>query len=179
MELDMIENNGKCLGRTTWHVWGDKAGGCDQNGCFGEYKLDDACKFHMRTEFGEDGSLTQYRNGEIIPIGIAPRENNEIKSTMERVGSAIASTQWEGWVPDDGSCPPSGFNVTASEFAITNVVVNAPRMCLKSCDEAGALTFSPTLHAVLPCIMSEKEIVIPETEYLLSHPAFSAPVHHV
>jgi hypothetical protein len=126
MELDVIENNGKCLGRTTWHVWGDKAGGCDQNGCFGQYKLDDGCKFHMRTEFGEDGSLTQYRNGEVISISVEARENNEIKQTMESVGSAIASTQWEGWVPDDGSCPPSGFNVTASEFAITNVVVHAP-----------------------------------------------------
>merc|ERR1711881_226061 len=45
MELDMVENNGQCLGRTTWHVWGDHDGGCDQNGCFGQYKLDDGCEF--------------------------------------------------------------------------------------------------------------------------------------
>ena len=44
-------------------------------------------------------SLTQYRNGEIIPIGIAPRENNEIKSTMERVGSAIAVHPAVGLAP--------------------------------------------------------------------------------
>merc|ERR1711881_680155 len=80
----------------------------------------------MRTEFGEDGSLTRYRNGQVIQVSLATREKNEIKRTMERAGSAIASTQWVGWVPDDGSCA-SGGDLNAAQFAITNVVVHAPR----------------------------------------------------
>lgn len=127
MELDIIENNGKCLGRTTWHVWGNKDGGCDQNGCYGEYHFDDGCQFHMRTEFGEDGSLIQYKNGQVINIkGPSDIEKNQIKQNMESTGAAIASTQWKGWVPDDGSCGGLG-DSNGFQFAVTNVVVNAPQ----------------------------------------------------
>jgi len=127
MELDIIENNGKCLGQSTWHVWGNKDGGCDQNGCYGQYHLDDGCQFHMRTEFGEDGSITQYRNGQVIQVNGGPSDNekNQIKQNMEDTGAAIASTQWTGWVPDDGSCGWGDSN--GAQFAVTNVVVHAPR----------------------------------------------------
>merc|ERR1712127_1165044 len=40
-------------------------------------------------------------------------------------GAAIASTQWTGWVPDDGSCGGSDSN--GAQFAVTNVVVHAPQ----------------------------------------------------
>jgi len=127
MELDIIENNGKCLGQTTWHVWGNKDGGCDQNGCYGQYHLDDGCQFHMRTEFGEDGSMTQYRNGQVINVNGGPSGNEkaQIKQNMESTGAAIASTQWTGWVPDDGSC--GGGDANGASFAVTNVVVHAPQ----------------------------------------------------
>jgi alpha-galactosidase len=126
MELDIIENNGKCLGRTTWHVWGNKDGGCDQNGCYGEYHIDD-CKFHMRTEFGADGSLTQYRNGQVVQInGPSGSEKNQIVQNMQSTGASIASTQWTGWVPDDGSCGGLG-DSNSFTFAVTNVVVDAPQ----------------------------------------------------
>merc|ERR1712194_916702 len=130
MELDIIENNGNCLGQTTWHVWGNKDGGCDQNGCYGQYHFDDGCQFHMRTEFGEDGSMTQYKNGQGIEGNGGPSEGekNQIKQNIEDTGAAIASTQWTGWVPDDGSCGGSDSN--GAQFAVTNVVVHAPQgMC--------------------------------------------------
>jgi len=142
MELDIIENNGRCLGQTTWHVWGNKDGGCDQNGCYGQYHLDDGCQFHMRTEFHEDGGITQYRNGQVIQVNGGPsgNEKNQIKQNMESTGASIASTQWTGWVPDDGSCGwgdspfppsqspgPSGEESNGAQFAVTNVVVYAPR----------------------------------------------------
>jgi len=127
MELDIIENNGKCLGQTTWHVWGNKDGGCDQNGCYGQYHLDDSCQFHMRTEFGEDGSITQYRNGLIVQVNGGPsgNEKEQIRQNMESTGAALASTQWTGWVPDDGSC--GGGDSNGAQFAVTNVVVHAPK----------------------------------------------------
>jgi len=128
MELDIIENNGKCLGQTTWHVWGNKDGGCDQDGCYGQYHLDDTCQFHMRTEFHEDGSITQYKNDQVIQVNGGPSdtEKNQIKQNMESTGAAIASTQWTGWVPDDGSCGWK-YDSNAAQFAVTNVVVHAPR----------------------------------------------------
>lgn len=44
---------------------------------------------------------------------------------MESTGAAIASTQWTGWVPDDGSCGWGESN--GAQFAVTNVVVHAPQ----------------------------------------------------
>merc|ERR1712070_1145633 len=52
-------------------------------------------------------------------------EKNQIKQNMEDTGAAIASTQWTGWVPDDGSCGWGDSN--GAQFAVTNVVVHAPR----------------------------------------------------
>merc|ERR1711924_521887 len=88
---------------------------------------DDGCQFHMRTEFGEDGSITQYRNGQVIQVSGGPSDNekNQVKQNMESTGAAIASTQWTGWVPDDGSCGWGDSN--GAQFAVTNVVVHAPR----------------------------------------------------
>merc|ERR1712127_478201 len=86
MELDIIENNGNCLGQTTWHVWGNKDGGCDQNGCYGQYHFDDGCQFHMRTEFGEDGSLTQYKNGQVIEVNGGPSEDEKKPDQAEHGG---------------------------------------------------------------------------------------------
>jgi hypothetical protein len=125
MELDITENNGQCLSQTTWHVWGNKDGGCDQNGCYGQTHISD-CHFHMRTEFGADGSITQYYNGNSVNIdnggSLGSAEKNQIVQNMQSTGAAIASTQWTGWVPDDGSCGGGGSSSGAS-FAVTNVKV--------------------------------------------------------
>lgn len=136
MELDMVESYGQCLGQTTWHVSFDD---CGPHGCrpYGRYRLDDGCKFHMRTEFGEDGSLTQYRNGQVIQVaGLSTSDKVEIKQTMERAGALITSSSMEGGRDlhdDHGSCH-SGGDWDTSQFAITNVVVHAPR----------GITFGPT-----------------------------------
>jgi len=126
MELDIVENNGKCGGRTTWHVWGNKQGGCDQDGCYADFHIDD-CKFHMRTEFGADGSLTSYRNGQVLSIsGPSDSEKAQIKSNMESTGASIASTQWKGWVPDCNGLDDSLGVSDGFTFAVTNVIVDAP-----------------------------------------------------
>jgi len=139
MELDIDENNGNQNGATTWHVWGNKDGGCDQNGCVGLYRIDDSCKYHMRTEFHEDGGLTQYRNGNVIQVNGGPSSNekNQIQSTLSRLGAAIISTQWTGWVPSPPNSEYLPRNTSRKDtspndsngasFAITNLVVNAPR----------------------------------------------------
>merc|ERR1712071_16307 len=63
------------------HVWGNKDGGCDQNGCYGQYHFDDGCQFHMRTEFGEDGSMTQYKNGQVIEVNAALQRTKKTRSS--------------------------------------------------------------------------------------------------
>jgi hypothetical protein len=128
MELDMVENNGKCGGQTTWHVWGNHQGGCDQDGCHANYGLPN-CKFHMKTEFGSDGSITQYKDGQALSISISDSEKAQIKSNMESTGAAIASTQWgNGWVPDcNGLEDALGVSDGSETFAVTNVVVTAPQ----------------------------------------------------
>jgi len=141
MELDIDENNGNEIGQTTWHIWGNTSGGCDQNGCLGQYWLN-PCKYHMRTEFAEDGDIKQFVNGVEIkidrygPLGdhasLGDAEKAEIVNQMNSNGAAIMSTQWSGWVPVSAASrghkshkPPSAAAMN-STFAITNVVVNAP-----------------------------------------------------
>lgn len=71
--------------------------------------------------------MTQYRNGQVINVNGGPSGNEkaQIKQNMESTGAAIASTQWTGWVPDDGSC--GGGDANGASFAVTNVVVHAPQ----------------------------------------------------
>jgi len=138
MELDIDENNGNQNGRTTWHTWGNKDGGCDQDGCYADFSLGGDCKYHMRTEFGSDGGITQYRNGAVLNVnqhgGLGSAEKNQIVQTMNNQGAALISTQWSGWVP--GAAASKGHNVSSAlsvadsndaSFAVTNVVVHAPQ----------------------------------------------------
>jgi len=138
MELDIDENNGHQNGRTTWHIWGNKYGSCDQNGCYGDFSItDDACKYHMRTEFALDGGIIQYRDGEVVDVsqhgGLDDAEKRMVVQTMNDQGAAIISTQWVGWVPgvaaSMGHNSVSSYypNVSNSTFAITNVTVHAPK----------------------------------------------------
>lgn len=100
MELDIAENNGNTNGQTTWHTWYNHDGGCDQDGCYGSYS---GCKFHIRTEFAEDGGLKQFINNNEVPINqhgsLGSAEKGEIVKQMNSNGAAIMSTQWSGWVP--------------------------------------------------------------------------------
>jgi hypothetical protein len=127
MELDLDVNDGGEIGQTAWHIWGNKSGGCDQNGCLGQYWLN-PCQYHMRTEFAEDGGLKQFVNGMEIKVdrygtgnesaSLGDAEKAEIVNQMNSNGAAIMSSQWKRL---------SSVSALNATFAITNVVVHAPQ----------------------------------------------------
>jgi len=122
MEMDIYEANGGQNLATTWHNWFNHNGGCDQGGCGAN--LDLGGKFHVKAEFGTDGWMHTYFNGEELnsfnPYPSSAARDN-VMQTMESVGVAFASSQWTGWVPGPGNVDGDLGN---SQFSITNVRVS-------------------------------------------------------
>jgi hypothetical protein len=121
MELDVIEMNGNCLAQTTWHTWGNNNGDCDKGGCWGQMRR--SGKSHIKVTFAWDGWMQVWIDGRKVEVNRPwPSTNAKdyVGETMKRVGVAIQSTQWRGWVPGNcGGCGP----VEGSSFSITNLRV--------------------------------------------------------
>lgn len=119
MEMDIIENNGKCQMATTWHTYPNHNGGCDEGGCAGSARVP-ATPFKMHASFSMDGYMTTLLNG--VPVTVKPDPNATavVASTMKARGAMFHSTQWQGWEPDESGCPKGG-DLKTSQFTVSNV----------------------------------------------------------
>merc|ERR1712232_1409647 len=64
---DWIESNGNCGGATTLHTkQGNGPDGCTAWGCRASYHYNGKSSFHVRIEYGKDGSWTTIRDGQVI-----------------------------------------------------------------------------------------------------------------
>merc|ERR1711865_671082 len=92
------------MGATTWHTWFNHDGGCDQGGCGAG--IDIGGQFHVKAEFGTDGWMHTYFNGnEIGGFNPYPSDNarDSVRDTMNSRGVVFSSSQWTGWVPGPGN----------------------------------------------------------------------------
>merc|ERR1712232_1082133 len=88
------------------------------------YPYNGRTSFHMRIEYGTDGSWTTIRDGQTINAGsLSPQPGSfdwgVIKSSYESKGAVIYSSEWEGWVPV-ADCGTSG-NLPGSHFSVSNL----------------------------------------------------------
>lgn len=127
IEVDWVESNGNCGGATTLHTReGPGNDGCSAWGCRNSYHYNGKSKFHMRIEYGNDGSWTTVRDGQVIGGGqLNPtpggNEWNIVKQNYESRGAVIISTEWKGWVPVD-DCG-SGGDLDSSFFTVSNLKI--------------------------------------------------------
>jgi len=141
LEVDWIESNGNCGGATTLHTKeGPGSGGCTSWGCRASYHYNGRTSFHMRIEYGADGSWTTIRDGQRIGGGsLSPQPSgwdwSVIKSNYESKGALIYSSEWVGWVPVD-DCGSGPGNLDASHFKVSNLKIGGsvvqgptPRSC--------------------------------------------------
>lgn len=141
VEVDWIESNGDCGGATTLHTKDQSGGedGCTSWGCRTTYMYKGQSSFHMRIEYGTDGTWTTHRGGEVIDAGtMSPRPSSsswaELKRQYESKGAVIYSSLWTGWVPTQSSCGGGMANVaglaashmSVSNLRITGSVVQGP-----------------------------------------------------
>ena len=136
MEMDLVENNGNCLMASTWHVYPDEEeynettyGDCDEWGCAVSSVTPDS--FTINATFSESGWMTTIMNGQVLS-DLQPYPSDEavakVAETMNRVGAAIWSSQWAGWVPGgpgDGcpDFPGDDDTLNNSEFKVEDLVV--------------------------------------------------------
>merc|ERR1712028_104706 len=110
------------MGATTWHTWFNHEGGCDQGGCGAG--IDMGGQFHVKAEFGTDGWMHTYFNGNEIG-GFNPYPSSSaadfVRDTMNSRGVVFSSSQWTGWVPGPGNVDG---DVGNSRFSISNVRVS-------------------------------------------------------
>lgn len=131
MEMDIIENNGKCAMATTIHTFATDGkpnnADCDRWGCGSTNTLSSPA-FRIKAMFGTDGSLTVLMNGAPInPYAITPSaaSNEVVVNTMKTVGAVIESSQWFGWAPAESQCPSGDKGGLTSSFVkIFNVTVS-------------------------------------------------------
>lgn len=138
MELDLIEANGNCAMATTIHTFATDGKpnnpDCDRWGCGSTAKLP-GTTFHIKTEFGADGTTTVYLNGNPnnqYNTQPSAASNQKVVDTMNSLGAVIESSQWFGWAPAEDQCPKgdiSGLNhsrVTISNLVVRGSVVQGP-----------------------------------------------------
>lgn len=132
MELDLLENNGRCLLATTLHTFATDGKpnnqNCDRWGCQSQAKLPGSGTFHIFTQFGHDGTVTVYLDGvankNYNPVP-SQRSNDVVVQTMQSIGAVIESSQWFGWVPGGNSCPTGNINKLAGSIvSVSNLRVN-------------------------------------------------------
>jgi hypothetical protein len=132
MELDLLENNGRCLLATTIHTFATDGRpnnrDCDRWGCQSQTKLPRSGIFHIHTKFGLDGAVTVYLNGE-ANVNFSPspsqRSNEVVVQTMQSIGAVVESSQWFGWVPGGSSCPAGrASKLSDSVVSVSNLRVN-------------------------------------------------------
>jgi len=130
MELDLVEANGNCKMATTLHTFPTDGQpnnhNCDRWGCGSQATLSGK-KFHMKAEFGLDGTTTIYMDGKANNnYGPSPsaESNAVVVKTMNSIGAVIESSQWFGWAPAQDSCPRgSKDQLDSSKMAVSNVRV--------------------------------------------------------
>jgi hypothetical protein len=140
LEVDWIESNGNCGGATTLHTKpGTGNDGCTSWGCRASYHYNGRASFHVKVEYGTDGSWTTTRDGQVINAGtMSPQPGGDawavIKSSYESKGAVIYSSEWKGWVPVE-ECGTDG-DLDASHFSISNLRIKGsivqgptPRAC--------------------------------------------------
>merc|ERR1711870_174762 len=128
LEVDWIESNGNCGGATTLHtIKGPGASGCTSWGCRDSYHYNGKSSFHMRIEYGADGTWTTIRDGQTIGSGsLSPQPNSGdwsiVKGAYESKGAVIYSSEWQGWVPVQ-DCGTSG-DLSRSHFSVSNLRIS-------------------------------------------------------
>lgn len=140
VEVDWIEANGNCGGATTLHTRpGPGNDGCSSWGCRNSYHFNGRSSFHVRVEYGQDGSWTTTWDGHVINGGnLNPSPGGSdwasLKSAYESKGALIYSSEWVGWVPVK-ECGTSG-DLGASHFSVSNLRITGkvvqgptPRKC--------------------------------------------------
>merc|ERR1712070_446335 len=103
-------------------TWFNHDGGCDQGGCGAG--MDIGGQFHVKAEFGSDGFMHTYFNGNEIG-GYCPYPSGNsisfVKDTMNSRGVVFSSSQWTGWVPGAGNV---NGDLDDSVFSVSNVRVS-------------------------------------------------------
>jgi len=128
LEVDWIESNGNCGGATTLHtIKGPGSNGCTAWGCRASYHYNGKSSFHMRIEYGADGSWTTIRDGQTIGTGsLSPNPSaadwSIIKDAYASKGAVIYSSEWQGWVPVE-DCGTSG-DLSSSHFSVSNLKIS-------------------------------------------------------
>jgi hypothetical protein len=130
MELDLIEANGNCAMATTIHTFATDGKpnnpDCDRWGCGSTTKLPSG-EFHLKAEFGLDGTTTVYLNGvanDHYNMQPSASSNDVVVKTMQSIGAVIESSQWFGWAPAQDECPQGDKSgLPNSRVAIKNVKV--------------------------------------------------------
>lgn len=123
MEMDFVENNGNCIGQTTWHTWPNHNGGCDRGGCYAKKSRSGYTKF--RAEFSSDGWMKVTYDGVAVDgYNPTPSGNSKkyVAETMASKGAQIMSSQWVGWVPS-GNCGGGG-GLGSSSFSVKNIRIS-------------------------------------------------------
>jgi len=139
-EVDWIESNGDCGGQTTLHtVAGPGSQGCTAWGCAASYHYGGRPTFHMRIEYGADGTWTTIRDGQTIsPSSLSPvpgaNDWGVLAANYNAYGAVIYSSQWIGWVPV-ADCGTTG-DLNSSTFTVSNLKIcgkvmqgPTPRVC--------------------------------------------------
>lgn len=127
VEVDWIESNGNCGGATTLHTRpGPGNNGCTSWGCRANYHYNGKSSFHMRIEYGNDGTWTTIRDGQRIgPNNLQPQPSGQdwgvLAGQYRSKGAVIYSSEWTGWVPVE-DCGTSG-DLNASHFQVSNLKI--------------------------------------------------------
>lgn len=127
LEVDWLESNGNCGGASTLHtIEGPGPNGCTAWGCSANYHYNGRTSFHMRINYGKDGSWTTIRDGiTITGSGLSPTPSSKdwgiIASDYTSKGALIYSSMWTGWVPVE-DCGTSG-DLHSSTFSIRNLQI--------------------------------------------------------
>jgi hypothetical protein len=129
VEVDWIESNGNCGGATTLHtVEGPGNDGCSAWGCRNQYHYNGVSKFHMKIDYGLDGTWTTTHDGVVIDSGMLnPNPKSSDWATLKQQytdnGAVIYSSIWVGWVPVD-DCGTAKGDLANSYYSVANLTIN-------------------------------------------------------
>lgn len=143
MEIDWVENNGKCVAATTIHTKvGTGNDGCNSWGCRKVWKT--GASYTLKITYDSYGGFKVYKNGifafssdDLLPKPTLA-ELQVIVDNYIKSGTVVYSSQWQGWVPARESCPTGGSlstsNYGVSRLIITGSVVRGPEptKCLRT-----------------------------------------------
>merc|ERR1712216_545105 len=104
---------------TTWHTKTGEGNGCDEWGCTSMVHISNS--YSVNATFSTSGLMNVFVDGKLnnnFSPSVDQDAANTVKSTMMSIGAALWSSQWEGWVPDDGSCPYYSGSLSSSTFSV-------------------------------------------------------------